>query len=50
MLKGSIELVHSNKTITLLEGDSVHYYSTPEKEMITNKSRRLSVVLWVGTI
>jgi transcriptional regulator with XRE-family HTH domain len=50
VLKGSIELVHSNETIPLLEGDSVHYYSTPEKEMITNKSKRLSVVLWVGTI
>jgi transcriptional regulator with XRE-family HTH domain len=50
VLKGSIELVHTSKPITLLEGDCVHYYSTPEKEMITNKTKRLSVVLWVGTV
>lgn len=50
VLKGSMELVHSGETFTLHEGDSVHYYSTPEKELITNRSKRRSVVLWVGTI
>jgi transcriptional regulator with XRE-family HTH domain len=50
VLKGIVELVLSDQTLTLSEGDSIHYYSTPEKQMITNKSKRLSVVLWVGTI
>ena len=50
ILKGAIELVYSNETFTLQEGDSVHYYSTPEQQMITNKNKGLSVVLWIGTI
>jgi transcriptional regulator with XRE-family HTH domain len=50
VLRGMVELVHSDQTVTLSEGDSIHYYSTPEKEMITNKSKGLSVVFWVGTI
>jgi transcriptional regulator with XRE-family HTH domain len=50
VLKGSIELVYNHDIITLQEGDSVHYYSTLEKQMITNKSKGLSVVLWIGTI
>lgn len=50
VLKGTIELAYSNDIYTLLEGDSVHYYSEPEKQMITNKSKGLSVVLWIGTI
>ena len=50
VLKGKVELVHSDQTVTLSEGDSIHYYSTPEKEMITNKNKGLSVVLWIGTI
>lgn len=50
VLKGSIELVHNDKTFIVSEGDSVHYYSTPAKEKITNKTPRLAVVLWVGTI
>ena len=40
VLKGKVELVHSDQTVTLFEGDSIHYYSTPEKEMITNKNER----------
>jgi transcriptional regulator with XRE-family HTH domain len=50
VLKGSIELSYGDDVYTLLEGDSVHYYSTPEKEMITNKSKGLAIVLWIGTI
>jgi transcriptional regulator with XRE-family HTH domain len=50
VLKGTVELMHSDQTVALTEGDSLHYYSTPEKQMITNKSKGFSVVLWVGTI
>jgi len=49
ILKGTIDLVFDNNVYILLEGDSVHYYSEPEKEMITNKSKGLAIVLWVGT-
>jgi transcriptional regulator with XRE-family HTH domain len=50
VLKGLVELVHDDQTLTLSEGDSVHYYSTPENQKITNSCKKLSVVLWVGTI
>jgi transcriptional regulator with XRE-family HTH domain len=50
VLEGKIELVHGNETLILQEGDSVHYYSAPENQMITNKNKDLAVVMWVGTI
>lgn len=50
VLKGTVELVLDDQTTVLAEGDTVHYWSFPEKQMITNKCRDLSVVLWVGTL
>ena len=51
VLKGTVELMCGSETVNLFEGDSVHYYwSAPEKQMITNRSKGLSVVLWVGTL
>ena len=51
MLKGTVELKCGAETVDLFEGDSVHYHwSVPEKQVITNKSKGLSVVLWVGTL
>jgi len=51
VLKGTVELKCGNETVDLFEGDSVHYYwSAPENQVITNKSKGLSVVLWVGTL
>jgi len=50
VLKGSVELLHSNETYSLVEGDSVHYWSNPASQKITNKSTSISFVLWVGTL
>lgn len=50
VLKGSVELTSGDETLILFEGDSVHYWSVLEKQMITNRSKTLAVVLWVGTL
>ena len=50
VLKGSVELMLSAETLTLLEGDSVHYWSNPDSQKITNNSTSNSFVLWVGTL
>ncbi|MCD6569282.1 MAG: helix-turn-helix domain-containing protein [Deltaproteobacteria bacterium] len=50
VLKGSVELVHGGKTLKLSKGDSVHYWSIQQREIIINKGRGLAVVLWVGTL
>jgi len=50
VLKGTVELLHGEQTLQLLEGDSVHYWSIPEKQMVTNRNAMRSVVLWVGTL
>ncbi len=50
VLKGSIELMLSDETVVMGEGDSVHFVSNPESQKITNSSATLSFVLWVGTI
>lgn len=51
VLKGSIEVSCGNEAAILHEGDVVHYYwSMPENQVIANKSKDLSVVLWVGTL
>ena len=50
VLKGSIELMLSKETHTLIEGDCVHFFSSPESQKITNTSSTTSFVLWVGTL
>ena len=50
VLNGSIELVHGERTIQLEKGDTVHFWSEPKKQSITNKSKDLTTVLWVGTM
>ncbi len=50
VLKGSVELLLRNETYTLVEGDSVHFWSNPENQKITNNSSKISFVLWVGTL
>ncbi|MDR3632048.1 MAG: helix-turn-helix domain-containing protein [Desulfocapsaceae bacterium] len=50
VLKGSIELMLSDETIELREGDSVHFWSNPERQKITSTSTATSFVLWVGTL
>jgi len=50
VLKGRIELLHDRHTMVLSEGDSAHYWTTPESQMITNKEKTRAVVLWIGTL
>jgi transcriptional regulator with XRE-family HTH domain len=50
VLKGSVELMLSDETVVLVEGDSVHYLSNPDSQKITNTSKNTSFVLWVGTL
>ena len=50
VLKGSLELAYGERTIELGKGDTVHFWSEPTKQMIRNKSKDLTTVLWVGTI
>lgn len=50
VLKGSVELFHGGDTYVLFEGDSVHYWSIQQREVISNRSGDLAIVLWVGTL
>ena len=50
VLKGSVELVHAEQSILLAEGDSVHFWSDPENQRITNRNKELAIILWVGTM
>lgn len=50
VLKGSVELMLSDAIYALVEGDSVHFWSNPESQKITNNSTNISFVLWVGTL
>jgi transcriptional regulator with XRE-family HTH domain len=50
VLKGSLELVHGDQTVLLAEGEAAHFYANPARQHITNKSKQVTVVLWVGTL
>lgn len=50
VLKGEVELVVSDKSYQMETGDSVHFWSAPGRQKITNTSNQTSFVLWVGTL
>ena len=50
ILKGSLELAHGDRTVTLTEGDTAHYLADPANQRITNTSDTPAVALWVGTL
>lgn len=50
ILKGSLELVRLKETITLFEGDIVHYWSDKEKQKIVNSTDKQAIALWIGTL
>jgi transcriptional regulator with XRE-family HTH domain len=50
VLKGSVELTLGDETLSMVEGDSVHFWSNPDRRKITNSSDTISFVLWVGTL
>jgi len=50
VLKGSLELIYGERTVLLSEGDTVHFWSKPEMQSITNRTKELAIALWVGTL
>jgi transcriptional regulator with XRE-family HTH domain len=50
VLKGSVELVQGENIIRMEEGDSLHCFSDPKNQRITNNNKESAVVLWVGTL
>ncbi len=50
LLKGTLELVSGDRTIEMAEGDSIHFWSNPESQRITNHGEENAVALWVGTL
>jgi transcriptional regulator with XRE-family HTH domain len=50
VLDGAVELVHADRTIRMNTGDAVHYFTNPNRQIITNKDERTAVVFWVGTL
>lgn len=50
VLKGEVELQVSDKLYKMETGDSVHFWSDPGNQKITNTSEQTSFVLWVGTL
>ncbi len=50
VLRGALELVQGEQTIRLGVGDSVHFWSDPQRQSITNVSGEQAVAMWVGTL
>lgn len=50
VLRGSLELVHGEKKVSLGPGDSAFFWTDPERQAVTNPNGEIAVVLWVGTM
>ena len=50
VLKGSLELIHGDQDISMEEGDSVHFFAEPKRQIITNRGNDMTIVLWIGTL
>ncbi len=50
LLQGTLELEHGAEKVTLVEGDTVHLWTEPERQAITNIGKSTSVLMWVGTL
>jgi len=50
ILKGSLNLEHGERSIHLMEGDTVHFFADPKKQSITNENEDLAIALWIGTV
>lgn len=50
VLKGTVVLTLSGQSYELSDGDSVHFWSNPENQKISNNNRQQAFVLWVGTL
>jgi uncharacterized cupin superfamily protein len=50
LLQGSLQLLHGSETVELVAGDSIHMWTEPRQQSITNIGQSTAVVLWVGTL
>lgn len=50
VLKGSLDLLHGDRTIEMTEGDAVHFYANPARQSIINRGKEIAIALWVGTL
>lgn len=50
LMQGRLELVHGDEKLIMAEGDSVHLWTDPMQQSITNIGKLTAVVLWVGTL
>jgi transcriptional regulator with XRE-family HTH domain len=50
ILKGCLDLVHGERTTSLIQGDAVHFWTETNHQEIINRSRDLAIALWVGTL
>ena len=49
LLQGTLELKHEGEKITMVEGDTIHLWTAPQQQAISNTGETTSVFLWVGT-
>jgi transcriptional regulator with XRE-family HTH domain len=50
VLQGRLDLTQADRSVVMVEGDAVHVWTDPDKQIITNTGDGVAVVLWVGTL
>jgi mannose-6-phosphate isomerase-like protein (cupin superfamily) len=50
VLEGSLDLIQGKNVVHLQEGDTVHFWSDPDSQSITNINKEIAVVFWAGTL
>ena len=50
VLRGALTLRHQDRIVVLAAGDTVHLWSVPDRQSITNKGSETAVALWIGTL
>ncbi|HOJ29652.1 MAG: helix-turn-helix domain-containing protein [Spirochaetes bacterium] len=50
VIKGSLELTYNRDVLTLNQGDTAHFWTLPDNQVVTNKSHYITIALWIGTM
>ncbi len=50
LMQGTLELQHGDEKITMGVGDTIHLWTEPNQQAITNIGNTTSVLMWVGTL
>ncbi len=50
LMQGTLELEHGTEKVILVEGDTVHLWTEPQHQAITNIGKKTLVLMWVGTL